>query len=132
LKSNFFRFGFGGIPGAILNYTILYISSLLCIKGVGMVVISVLAFLLREITSFLIHKFWTFQKSEVKTNELKREIVFYIISVAFITTVNTVLFYICVEIYNMNTVLSQFVISTFLFFLNYPAIKKTFTKTRHA
>lgn len=124
---NLIKFGLGGIPGTGLNYIILYFSSIIWKKErKEIIIVSIVAFVFKEIVSFTIHKWWTFKAKGV--NKLKAEIISYIGIVILITIVNTILFYMFVKIYNFNPVISQLIINLLFFIVNFPAMKKVFKK----
>ncbi|KKP24595.1 MAG: Cell wall teichoic acid glycosylation protein GtcA [Candidatus Nomurabacteria bacterium GW2011_GWE1_32_28] len=125
------RFILGGAPGLLLNLIILYISSLFFEKeGIKMIIISIIAFILREATSFTVHKLWTFKSRK----DVKKEAVYYTISVLIVTTINTVVLFLFIKITNFDVVLSQIIVSLLLFKINLEIVKMVFKKpkTRYA
>ena len=122
-----FRFAIGGIPGTILNWIILRLSEIYLIDETKLILIWIIAFILREILSFSVHKFWTFKRTKEKKG-LQKEITSYVGMMFLITIVNTASLYVSVEKLGFDSVWSQVVISIIFFFVNLPAVKNVFAK----
>ena len=122
-----FRFAIGGIPGTILNWIILRLSEIYLIDETKLILIWIIAFILREILSFSVHKFWTFKRTKEKKG-LQKEITSYVGMMFLITIVNTASLYVSVEKLGFDSAWSQVVISIIFFFVNLPAVKNVFAK----
>ena len=122
-----FRFAIGGIPGTILNWIILRLSEIYLIDETKLILIWIIAFILREILSFSVHRFWTFKRTKEKKG-LQKEITSYVGMMFLITIVNTASLYVSVEKLGFDSAWSQVVISIIFFFVNLPAVKNVFAK----
>ncbi len=124
-NKKFLKFALGGIPGTTLNYLILFFAySVFGMAGKELVFVALVAFVLKEATSFIVHKFWTFESVDKDFKTVHREVWLYGITVVATTTINTFLFLLLAEHWRWNPVLAQAVINFGFFIVNFPAMKK--------
>ncbi len=123
-KVTFKRFALGGAPGAILGYVILFLYTPKNQEISSLILISVIAFFVKESVSFITHKWWTFQK--LSLGKIVKEILSYFSVMIFLTVLNTVLFYGLVETWKLNSVLTQAIINSFSMFVGYVNAKEVF------
>ena len=131
----FFKFFFGGGPGAIIGYIIIYKYTPDKPKSLEeilfLVKVSVIAFLIKESISFIVYSLWKLKGLEIK-EVVKKAMLYFSITLA-ITILNTISFYLSVMVLSwcnillpITSVLSQAVINLAFTFITYKEVTKVF------
>ena len=131
----FFKFFFGGGPGAITGYIIIYKYTPDKPKNLEeilfLVKVSVIAFLIKESISFIVYSLWKLKGLEIK-EVVKKAMLYFSITLA-ITILNTISFYLSVMVLSwcnillpITSVLSQAVINLAFTFITYKEVTKVF------
>ncbi len=94
------------------------------IAGVWYLFSAVIAFVLSLLTSFLLHKFWTFRENSLQ--RIKKQFIFFTALALLNLALNILLLYVAVDILNIWYMAAQFVIMGVLAFMNF-IINKTIT-----
>ncbi len=118
IKNEALRFGIGGIPGAILNLSI--ISFVPQNSMFFVVLLYTIAFFVREITSYFIHKNWTYKYKKNKTALV------YSYTTLYLLLLNTIAYLFFTKTLGMNKFLSQMTVNILFFFINFFEVKKVF------
>lgn len=119
----FIRFSLLGGIGVILYYITLYFLTEFC--EVWYLLSSILASIINIITSFIVHKFLTFNTTR---NEGRTHVQFsqYILITVLYSVINTILLYVFVQFFNIYYIFSQIILTIILSVLNYFVTKKIF------
>ena len=111
----------GGTAAAV-DLGLLYIFT--DVIGLWYLYSAIISFIFSLLTSFLLHKFWTFRENSLK--RIKKQFIFFC-ALAFLNLgINTILMYIAVELLGIWYILSQFFIMGFIAFMNF-VVNKTIT-----
>jgi len=114
-----------GGTAAVVNLVALYFFT--DILKIWYVTSSVFAFVISLITSFGLHKFWTFRENSV--NRLKRQFIFYLFISLCNLILNAILIYVMVDIFGLWYMLAQFIIMALIALASFLINKKiTFIK----
>jgi glycosyltransferase involved in cell wall biosynthesis/putative flippase GtrA len=104
-----------GLTSAIVNILSLFIFT--DIIGIWYLYSSILAFLLSLIISFTLQKFIVFRNSE--TNKMHHQFLKFFVAAVLGITSNTVLVFICVEVFGVWYILSQIIAGFFVMIQNF-------------
>jgi len=119
----FIRFSLLGGIGVVLYYITLYSLTEFC--GIWYLLSSIIASVVNIITSFLVHKFRTFNATK---NEGKVHVQFflYVLITVLYSVTNVALLYILVQFCNIHYIPSQIILTIGLSIINYYVTKKIF------
>lgn len=111
-----------GGTAAVIDLGLLYIFT--DIVGIWYLFSAIISFVFSLLTSFLLHKFWTFRENSLK--RMKKQFIFFTSLAIFNLGINTILMYVAVEIFGVWYMLSQFCIMGVIALMNF-VINKTIT-----
>lgn len=116
------RFCISGGVSTILGFTILYVFTEYI--GIWYLLSSVMSFIICDIFSFIIKKFWVFEEKDIKEARLQI-FLYFVLSMMYLIT-NTILMFISVEYMHIQYIISQVIIIFILLMPNYFITQKIF------
>lgn len=116
------RFCISGGVSSILGFTILYVFTEYI--GIWYLLSSVMSFIICDIFSFILKKFWVFEEKDIKEARLQI-FLYFVLSMMYLIT-NTILMFISVEYMHIQYIISQVIIIFILLMPNYFITQKIF------